>query len=129
VTNPFILPNQFKVCTYGGYQLVGSLVAHAEGLVFRSTPTGKLKVVSCYQCWSGIQACTWLSTLVARDPTSLVWYEANTSLIYMATNLVGICGKYQPCTSFIPISIPDIYLPNTSPKNTLGLNTKTRLSI
>jgi hypothetical protein len=47
MTNPFILHNQFKGLHlwWVGTNWWVSLVAHAEGLVIRCTPTGKLRLL------------------------------------------------------------------------------------
>ncbi len=76
---------------------------------------GKYQCWSNYQkqvSWSGIQACTWYHPYCCQGP-----YQ----------NLYDL-RQYQPCTSFIPVSISGIYLPHSyQPKISLGSNIKTRL--
>jgi hypothetical protein len=82
-----------------------SLVGHAEGLVIRSTPTGKLRLLV-------VTSVGWLAPAIntgSKGPyqSGMVWGKYQ---LHMATNLVGICGN----TSLVPVlyrSPYQIYIP------------------
>ncbi len=80
-----------------------------EGVWEVSTSVGA--VIRKQVSWSGIQACTWYQ----------YWWQGPYQNLYDLR-------QYQPCTSFIWVSISGIYLPHSyQPKISLGSNIKTRL--